>query len=591
MADQVLQIAEDMQDFVGDFLAEADELISALDNDLVTLEKEPDRPGLMDNIFRAAHTIKGNSSFLGLDQVSGLTHKMEDVLNRLRKNEINVTAHIMDVLLESVDGLKILLEDVREGKLVLRDMESVSEKLHIINEAETSESIVASGSPNSVSSAGISPVGDTAASATVSTLSEGSASEASSTTVAAAPGAAANRPEKTVRVDVDRLDALMDLVGELVLGRNTLVQANTEVATSGIKLETRERMGTVSSQINFVTTELQTAVMNLRMFPVSKVFSRFPRLIRDLASASGKKIKLELSGESTELDKTVIEEIGDPLVHLIRNSCDHGIEMPEDRLAAGKPEVGTVWLSAAQQGSNIVVTIRDDGKGLDVEALKAKAVERGLVSQLDVEKLSNKEIYKFIFAAGFSTAKVVTDVSGRGVGMDVVRTNINKLNGVIELDSEVGKGTTTIIKLPLTLAIIQGLLVKAGDDIYVIPLASVLETVKVSHSEIKYINGNKVIRLRETVLPILSLKSVLRADSGSEEEIDKSYIVVVGLADQRLGIVVDDLLGQEEVVIKSLGKLFGTVEGLAGATILGDGRIRLITDIAGLFALARQNAC
>lgn len=597
MSDGALQIPEDMQDFVDDFLVEADDLIASLDNDLVTLESAPDDLDLLNRIFRAAHTIKGNSSFLGLDQVTNLTHKMEDVLNRLRKEELVVTSYIMDVLLKSLDNLKELLEDVRRGELVQRELDELINALIAINEAKDTNEIVG----GSVSSDVSDKADDSDSTGGGSVVTESAPREESPATElpsvkapSEAPAKGSDRKaktEQTVRVGVERLDSLMNLVGELVLGRNTLLRMSNDLATGGFTQELQERVNTTSSQINFVTTELQTAVMNLRMLPIGKVFGKFPRLVRDLASGSGKKIQLEIVGEDTELDKTVIEAIGDPLVHLVRNSCDHGLEPPEERKANGKPETGKVILSATQEGSHIVVKIEDDGRGLNTKMLGAKAIERGLVTEPELARMSRQEIFKFIFQAGFSTAKVVSDISGRGVGMDVVRSNIEKLNGIIDLDSSVGKGTTITIKLPLTLAIIQGLLVRDSDDIFIVPLASVLETVKVGPDDISYVNGCEVIRLRESVLPILPLRRVLKEDCRwSGETMTRSYVVVIGFAEKQIGLVVDDLLGQEEVVIKSLGRMFGNIEGLAGATILGDGRIRLITDVAGLFSLSSKLA-
>jgi two-component system chemotaxis sensor kinase CheA len=323
------------------------------------------------------------------------------------------------------------------------------------------------------------------------------------------------------------------------------------------------------------------------MLPIGNAFNKFPRLVRDLSRDMNKKINLNISGEETELDKTVIEEIGDPLVHLIRNSCDHGVETPEERAAAGKPETGNVWLMAGQEGSNIIIEIADDGRGLDTEALAQKAVEKGMTTEEEVSGMSDSDIQQFIFAPGFSTAKKISDVSGRGVGMDVVRTNIEKLGGIIEIESEKGKGTKIDVKLPLTLAIIQGLMVKSGEDILIIPLASVLETVKISKEDIYYVNKQEVIKLRDAVLPIVDLNSVLGLPDDTQKE-KKKYVVVVGLAEKRLGLIVSDLLGQEEVVIKTLGAYLGNTPGISGATILGDGRIRLIIDILGLFGLAKK---
>ncbi len=614
-----LQVPEDMQDFVEDFLVEAADLIDALDSDLVALETSPDDLELLNSIFRGAHTIKGNSSFLGLDQITDLTHKMEDVLNRLRKAEIHVEAHIMDALLEGLDNLKLLLDDVRNNKIVKRDVSGLIAELERINSSEaTANDKSASGKPKTSADSAKSEVAEedgeefdevafdaeiqealAKALANESTPGQSSAAKADVATGTAKESATnagrqsgARKIEQTVRVGVDRLDSLMNLVGELVLGRNSLLSANSEIAAGSIsEHDSQERIAGITSQISFVTTELQNSVMKLRMLPIGKVFSRFPRVVRDLASSTGKKINLTLEGEGTELDKTVIEEIGDPLVHLVRNSCDHGIEPPEERKAAGKPETGSVVLSAYSQGSNIIVEIKDDGRGLDLEAIKSKAVERGLASESEIERLTEGEIFRFIFAPGFSTAKVVSDVSGRGVGMDVVRSNIEKLNGMIEIASVRGEGTTITIKLPLTLSIIQGLLVRANDDIYIIPLASVHEIVNVTRKDINYVNGTEVIHLRDSVLPLLFLPRVLRDAADWKPTEDKSSnVVVVGLAESRLGLVVDDLIGQEEVVIKSLGKLFGNIEGLAGATILGDGRVRLIVDVAGIFGLAQKMA-
>jgi two-component system chemotaxis sensor kinase CheA len=310
--------------------------------------------------------------------------------------------------------------------------------------------------------------------------------------------------------------------------------------------------------------------------------------VRDLSRDSRKEIDLEVQGETTELDRSVIEEIGDPLVHIIRNSCDHGIESPDDRVAAGKPRKGTIRLSADQEGSHIIIKIADDGRGFDVDAIRAKAVERKLVSQSDVDRMADKEVFSYIFEAGFSTAKVVTGVSGRGVGMDVVRTNIEKLNGLIELDSARGKGTTITIKLPLTLAIIQGLLVESDDEIFILPLASVHETARTEQSNVYYINQRPVLRLRDEIIPIINLGHMLRTNAAGFVMTEKPYIVIVGLADRKLGLLIDRFLGQEEVVIKSLGSYLGSTEGVAGATILGDGRIRLIVDLLGLFNIARK---
>jgi len=563
---------DEMQEIIGDFLVEAEELVASLDTNLVTLEERPGDLDLLNEIFRAAHTIKGTSGFLGLDHVTSLTHKMEDVLNKLRKNELKVTEQIMDVLLESVDLLKVLLADVSAGRESTLSLDDIKARLSAIADGEGETAPVTETT--------------TATPEVDSTVGEPESPQPS--------GAAAERREaterksvdQTIRVDVGRLDTLVNLMGELVLGRNSLVQSSNTLLKRHEDIEGLDDVSRAATQIDFITTEIQLAVMKMRMQPIGKVFTKFPRMVRDLSRDSGKKIDLEIFGKDTELDKSVIEEIGDPLVHLIRNSCDHGIEAAADRIAAGKPETGTVRLGAAQEGSNIVITIQDDGKGLDVEAIKAKAVDRGLATETTIEKMTESEIFRFIFQPGFSTAKKITDVSGRGVGMDVVKTNIEKLKGLIDIESVIGQGTTISIKLPLTLAIIQGLLVVSEEETFIIPLASVLETRRISEEEITSVNKRDVIILRDGVLPIVHLNGMLKGSMSRRSKSKKPYVVVVGLAEKRIGLIVDDLLGQEEVVIKSMGTFLGHTQGIAGATILGDGRVRLIVDLIGLFELA-----
>ncbi len=565
---------DEMREIINDFLVEAEELVNSLDNNLVTLEEKPNDLELLNEIFRAAHTIKGTSGFLGLDKITSLTHEMEDVLNKLRKEELKVTSGIMDVVLESVDILKILLEDVSQGRESDLDIEAVRTKLIAIVEGGSSSDVPAEEAKPPEPKE---PPAETA-------LKDVEPEKAKRATGKKEP--TQKGVDQTIRVDVNRLDSLMNLMGELVLGRNALMQTSNRFVKKHEDLDGIDDLARAGAQINFITTEIQTAVMKMRMLPIGKVFGKFPRMVRDLAREKNKKISLEIYGEETELDKSVIEEIGDPLVHLIRNSCDHGVESPEERIAAGKPETGTIRLGAAQEGSSIVVTIEDDGKGMDVEAIKKKAVERGLITEKAAEKLSNQEVFRFIFRPGFSTAKKVTNVSGRGVGMDVVKTNIEKLKGIIEVESTFGVGSKISVKLPLTLAIIQGLLVVSRGEVYIIPLGSVLEMIRISREDIDSVNRCDVITLREGVLPIVDLNYILKGNRRGSRENEKPYVVVVGLAEKRLGLIVDEVLGQEEVVIKSMGEMLGVTKGVAGATILGDGRVRLIVDLIGLFELA-----
>jgi two-component system, chemotaxis family, sensor kinase CheA len=583
---------DDMKEIIEDFLVEADELVQSLDANFVKLESAPDDLALLNEIFRAAHTVKGTSSFLGFEQVTELTHKMEDVLNKLRKSELVVTPVVMDVLLESLDILKVLLSNVREGIKDHLDLTAILAKLVDVFEGKQEVSDIPVRAKHVAPVAKPDEVYDTDDTSSEPQSSDPTANFASQKTpsATAAPAGAKKSADSTIRVEVERLDQLMNMMGELVLGRNSLLQTVNKLSAEHEGDYQLESLNQSCKAVNFITTELQMAVMKMRMQPVGKVFSRFPRLVRDLCRDSGKLIELIIEGEATELDKSVIEEIGDPLVHIIRNSCDHGVESPDARVQKGKPAQGTVRLTATQQGSHIVIRIQDDGKGLDVAAIRAKAVERGLASQLDVDRMADKDVFRYIFEAGFSTAKVITGVSGRGVGMDVVRTNIEKLNGQIELESQIDIGTTITIKLPLTLAILQGLLTECDSEVYILPLNSVCETVRTEQTQIHYVNQRPVMRLRDEVIPIINLNEVIRKNRAGFILTEKPYIVVVGLAEQKLGIIIDRFLGQEEVVIKSLGTYFGSTEGVAGATILGDGRIRLIIDLIGLFAIARKLA-
>lgn len=582
---------DEMKEIIDDFLIEADELLESLDTNLVKLESTPEDADLLNEIFRAAHTIKGTSGFLGFDEVTSLTHRMEDILNKLRKKELAVSAEIMDVLLESLDTLKVLLNNVREGEsnenvdinIAISHLEAAMEAGGAKpDQPEPEEDQPAS----TTATPEVQPEAEGASPSEDQAETKSSPPTAGSSKKPAGPGKSAH--DQTIRVDVNRLDSLMNLMGELVLSRNGLMQVTNDIALQYEGSAAAEHLNQTANSVNYITTELQMAVMKMRMQQVSKVFGKFPRLVRDLSRDSGKKIELQIIGEETELDKSVIEEIGDPLVHCIRNCCDHGIESPEERTAAGKSPTGVVKLIAGQEGSNIVIKVVDDGRGLDVKRIREKAVERGLATETDVNRMPDSEVFRFIFEAGFSTAAKVTDVSGRGVGMDVLRTNIEKLNGMIDLESTLGQGTSVIIKLPLTLAIVQGLLVESDKEVFILPMASVIETVKTKQASIYYVNQRPILRLRGDIIPVINLNDILRESAEGFIMSEKPYIVVVGLAEKRLGINIDRFLGQEEVVIKSLGKQLGATQGISGATILGDGRIRLIVDLIGLFNLTKK---
>jgi two-component system chemotaxis sensor kinase CheA len=585
MADETEVALDEVKEIIDDFLIEADELIASLDSNLVALESAPEDLDLLNTIFRAAHTIKGTSSFLGFEQVTNLTHKMEDILNRLRKGELTVTPEIMDLLLESLDILKVLLDNVRNHNDEQLNLDDILAKLVAANEGR---GIAAGAATHETVAGSILPQSGNEETATSDNASMAGASVDNKPGTRKASGSAKAGEGQTIRVDVNRLDSLMNLTGELVLSRNSLQQVVNVINKDEETISSREQLNRSAAALSFITTELQFAVMKLRMQPIGKVFSKFPRLVRDLSRDLNKDIELILKGETTELDKSVIEEIGDPLVHIVRNSCDHGIESPEERRAKGKPATGHVVMSASREGSHIVIKVSDDGRGLDIEAIRAKAVERGMVTEAEAARMSERDLFRFIFAAGFSTAKKVTGVSGRGVGMDVVRTNIEKLNGLMELESTFGIGTSIVIKLPLTLAIMQGLLIESDDEVYILPLSSVYETVRSESAPVYYINQRPVMRLRDEIIPLINLGQVLRENAAGFTLTEKPYVVVVGLADRKLGIMIDRFLGQEEAVIKSLGSFLGNTDGVAGATILGDGRIRLIVDLIGLFNVASR---
>ena len=395
-------------------------------------------------------------------------------------------------------------------------------------------------------------------------------------------GGAASGGASSIRVDINKIDALINMVGELVITQSMLSLMGENFAMDRV-----DRLQDGLAQLERHTRELQESVMQIRMLPISFTFSRFPRLVHDLSTKLGKKIELKMSGEHTEVDKTVIEKIGDPLVHLVRNSLDHGIEMPDVRLAAGKPETGTVHLSAAHRGGNIIIEIRDDGKGLDRDRIEAKAIERGLIQE--DHNLSDQQIYELIFQAGFSTADQISDVSGRGVGMDVVRKNINELGGNIEIESELGKGSAIIIRLPLTLAILDGQTISVGDETYIVPLVSIIESIQPKRDMINLVAGRgETFKLRNEYLPIVRLHEVFGIESVQASNLEDGLLVVVEGDGKRCGLFVDDLIGQQQVVIKSLEANYSRVEGISGATILGDGSVALILDIPGIVRLGSQ---
>jgi two-component system chemotaxis sensor kinase CheA len=607
-----------MAEILESFFVETKELMETLSQDLLKLEKDPKDSELHNTIFRAVHTVKGTSSFLGFDQVTELAHKFEELLNKVRKKELTVTSAAMDVVLEAYDVLKELLQrlvDKNEepldlgpilAKLVATssgEMVIVSSKAAVVEQPEAktlkaeqplptttqekSAEIPYQGSPEGEHEEGEESHESEISFAKVESL-DSTAKDVSGPTAGKpkAEQATAKNVDTTIRVDVGRLDALMNLVGELVLGRNRLSQIAYIVNTEFENIPFAKELLDTNSQIDLITTELQMGVMKTRMVPIAKVFNRLPRMVRDLSKDLNKEIEISMAGEETELDKSIIEELNDPLVHIMRNAADHGVEKPEDRIKAGKNPRGQITVKAEHEGNNIVISITDDGKGMDPEKLKKKAIEKGLVTEAQAKEMSKREALNLIFAPGFSMAATVTNVSGRGVGMDVVKTNITKLKGIVDIESEVGKGSAFIIKLPLTLAIIQGLLVQVHNEIFAIPLSSVIEVVRIQIKDVKTMKGKEVIRLRDSVLPLARIADVFQV-KGNGVQSDWFYIVVIGIGEQRLGVIVDMMIGQKEVVIKSLGGYLSHVPGIAGSTILGDGRVIMILDVGQFVTLCK----
>lgn len=667
---------EMMEIFEG-FLIETQELLDTLTSDLMEIEQNPDDDELINKIFRSFHTIKGTSSFMGVDKISTITHNAEDILNKVRRHEMSINQDIIDVMLEVQDWIMVMLDQLKAGEDIDVDYSETLEKLNILKtgaslsndppvtprveipdtnqNVPTEEKVSALDmvltNPEITSHPGdftpdeyelldkaFAEMNQKFASEVISTesniakdnlsIKETSQTELEQESekkseeynvtedvevqktesgelhekgVAKTDDKTKPHPDKpkdkattqavtteTIRIDVGRVESLMDLSGELVLSRNRLMQIGENIDSRVTDKELIRELIDSTAQLDFITSEIQNAVMKMRMVPIGKLFQKAPRIVRDLSKEFGKKIKLILKGEETEIDRGIIEELNDPLVHMIRNSCDHGVETPQERLRKGKPEEGTLILDASQEGNNIVIKIIDDGAGMDPQKLINKAIEKGIIKPEEAMSFSKREAFQLIFAPGFSTAKVVTSVSGRGVGMDVVRTNIQALKGMVDIESEIDKGTTFIIKLPLTLAIIQGLLVKIQNETYAIPLSSVLEVVSTSNCEISTVNKKEVIRIRKDVFPLIRLDYALKHPEPIET-LEGRNVVIVGVGVEKYGLVCDELLGQQEIVIKSLGEYLGNIKGIAGSTILGDGRVIMIIDIGDLISELSEN--
>ncbi len=709
----------DVSQYLEIFLDETNEHLQSLNTQILALEQDPENMDTINEIFRAAHSLKGMAGTMGYKRMQTLTHDMENVFSEVRNGNIKVNAAMIDVLFQCLDALEeynttiressdegtndnsalikrlndimnggageaaaagesapavkapeasaagggfqsiklnenqqtVLSEAIKEGKnvygltvkvqescilkaarafLVFKAVEETSEiivsdpssqdiedekfeltfSLIIVSEAAMDEVVSAAsavseienvsgsvlkledvsgtGEPEEPSGAAEVPVAapvETAAAVPVETPAEEPAAAAQPAAPSQAPAQAnapaakkaANKPvvNRTVRVDIEKLDTLMNLVSELIIAKNSLVSAS---AMSGNSSQA------VNEQIEYlesVTTSLHESVMKVRMVPIESTVNKFPRMVRDLQKKLGKKMELYMSGEETELDRTVVDQIGDPLMHLLRNSADHGLESAEVRKERGKSEVGSIFLDAYQDGNNVVIEVRDDGNGIDTNAVKNKAIERGVITPEQGEAMSDKEIIDLLFNAGFSTAKVVSDVSGRGVGLDVVKSMIESLSGEVEVKSRLGEGSTWTIRLPLTLAIIQALMVELGDEKYAIALGSIQTIEDIPPADVKLVQAKEVIQLRDLVIPLIRLNEILDVPSKKDPE-DNLVVVVVKKGDKMAGLVVDELIGQQEIVIKSLGKYISKCKVISGATVLGDGEVALILDANAL---------
>ena len=681
----------DVSQYLEIFLDESNEHLQTLSDQLIILEKEPDNSDTINEIFRAAHSLKGMAGTMGYKRMQNLTHDMENVFSEVRNGNMEVNSNLVDVLFQCLDALETYVDNIRETQDEgTDDNEPIIKALNafIASEGkgnaapaakkEEAPAATASAAPaddkdmpladfekNAVNEAlkknlhvykikvsvdencilkaaraflvfknleghgdiiksepsvqdiedekfdfdfsiivvteekydniialikNVSEIKDAAGQEITQPFPEEQTEEAKEekkeTSAVSQPAKpAAKKPASTgktsgsvshtVRVDIEKLDVLMNLVSELIIAKNGLVSASHVEGDEAAALNQ-----SFTEQIEYLereTTNLHESVMKVRMMPIESVFSRFPRMIRDLNKKLGKKMELYMSGEDTELDRTVIDEIGDPIMHLLRNSADHGLESAEIRKERGKSEVGSIFLDAFQEGNNVVIEVRDDGNGIDTEKVKAKAVEKGTITQEQADVMTDKEAIDLLFRPSFSTAEKVTDVSGRGVGLDVVKSKIEALGGDVEVKTKYGEGSTFSIRLPLTLAIIQALMVKLGDEKYAISLGSIETIEDIPVSDIKYVHAKEVIHLRGNVIPLIRLRDLLDVP-GEPEESENITVVVVRKGDKQAGLVVDSLIGQMEIVIKSLGKYIRINKMISGATILGDGSVALIID-------------
>jgi two-component system, chemotaxis family, sensor kinase CheA len=599
-----------MDDLLREFLTETGESLDTVDNQLVRFEQDPNNARILDNIFRLVHTIKGTCGFLGLPRLEALAHAGETLMGKFRDG-MPVTAEAVTLILGSIDRIKEILAGLETTEA---EPEGTDQDLIVQLHQMVEQGMQAMSAPAGPAAAPAAPVQPSVEQGTLTyqvlrrQLRPGEVSlddlerafRETATEVAPAPAPRAAPPKEakpaakrtfgeseasdgdrvanqSIRVNVDTLEHLMTMVSELVLTRNQLLEISRRNEDTEFKVPLQ--------RLSNVTAELQEGVMKTRMQPIGNAWQKLPRIVRDLSSELGKQIELEMHGADTELDRQVLDLIKDPLTHMVRNSADHGLEAPAERLAAGKPEQGTIRLSAYHEGGHIIICIADNGRGLNTARIKVKAVANGLVSEADLEKMTEAQIHKFIFAPGFSTAAAVTSVSGRGVGMDVVRTNIDQIGGTIDVKSVAGQGSSVTVKIPLTLAIVSALIVEAGGDRFAIPQLAVVELVRAranSEHRIERIKDTAVLRLRNKLLPLVHLKKLLRIDDGSSIDPENGFIVVTQVGSQTFGIVVDGVFHTEEIVVKPMSTKLRHIEMFSGNTILGDGAVIMIIDPNGI---------
>jgi two-component system, chemotaxis family, sensor kinase CheA len=592
-----------MDDLIKEFLIESIENLDRLDSELVKLETDPSSQELLSSIFRTIHTIKGSCGFLGFSKLERVAHVGESLLSRLREGKLSLTPEFTSGLLAMVDAIRTMLGEIQstdqDGNETYPEL---IETLHKLQNQDQEQITKATGDPTaskglSKRRQGESPKGNSAGdsappSVTLQaehTPSARPAPPADSPAPVETQGPQYQRddwqartaPAETIRVDVHLLDRLMNLVGELVLTRNQIVQFSAAQSDANL-------VGP-AQQLNLLTSELQEEVMRTRMQPISNIFDKFPRVVRDVATSRGKQVRIEMNGKETEVDRSLLEAIKDPLTHIVRNSVDHGIEMPEERVARGKYPEGRLKLRACHEGGQVLVEISDDGAGIDTARVKAKAIERGVITAQQAARMSESELLNLVFLPGFSTAEKVTNLSGRGVGMDVVKTNIDRVNGTVDLQSYLGKGTAIKIKIPLTLAIVRAVIIQSNGKRFAIPQVNIQELVRLEadrvRTEIESVHGVPVYRIRGRLLPLVYLGKELKlGDQGPNQDGQDTptNIVVLQANDHPFGLVVNEINDSEEIVVKPLSKQLRGLKIFAGATIMGDGKVALILDVVGL---------